>query len=105
MDEADRQRACGVEALRREEERAGVALADLADGEGRDDRWRDAQPRLGEAEAGVIGGDGDVADGGEAGATAKRRAVNATNDGMAAGIYHAEHIGHTQRVGDVLSRG
>ncbi len=79
-----------------------MALADLAHHEGRDDSRRDAQARLGKAEAHVVGGDGDVADRDKARAAAQSGAVNAADDGVPAVVYGAEHVGHAQRVVDVV---
>ena len=94
-----------IEALRRHKECPGVRLADLAEDEGRDDGGRDAQTRLGKAKAATFGGDGDVADGGKAGATTQRRAVHAPDHRETAVVDGAEHVGHPQRVGDDFRRG
>ena len=61
----------GVEALAGQEERARVRRADLRQHEGRDDRRNDAELDFGEAENRVVGGDRDVADGGQPGAPAQ----------------------------------
>ena len=57
MDEPDPLGPDGIEASAAGKERPRVALADLGDDEGRDDRRQDAQARLGEAEPGAGLGD------------------------------------------------
>jgi hypothetical protein len=60
VDEPDPLRADRVEPAAAREQAPRVALPDLRDDERRDDRRQDAQPRLGEAEAGPGLGDHEV---------------------------------------------
>ena len=95
VDEPDGGHALRVEALGGHEERSGVRLANLRDDERRDHRRGDAQPRLGEAEARSLRRDDNIADGDQTRAAAERRAVDASDHRMAAGVDGAEHIRHT----------
>src|SRR6185437_7715486 len=105
MDEANRQRPLRIEPLRRDEERPRRSRPNLGNDELRDDGGSDAQPRLSEAKPRVLGGNGDVADSGQPGAAAERRALDAANHRMAAVVDPPEHVGHLQRVLDVLLAG
>ena len=75
--------------------------ADLRKHERRDHCRNDPKFHLGEAEDGVLGGDRDVADGGQSGASAERRALNARDDRPRTVVDRAEHVAHSFRVDGV----
>ena len=76
--------------------------ADLCHGERRDHRGKDAQLGLGETELRGVARHDDVADGGEAGASAERGAVDAADQRNRQRIERLEHRGHRLGVADVL---
>ena len=80
MHQADLLRARGGEAGGGQEQLARRGLADLRDGERRDDGRQDPELGLGEPEHRVVLGDDDVADGREPGAAAERGAVNTADE-------------------------
>src|SRR5215469_6090330 len=82
-----------------------MALADLAYDKRRDDSRCYAQARLGEPKAGILRGDHYIAYRGKPRAASQRGAMDAPNDGMPTGGDGAKHIGHTQRVVDILVMG
>ena len=91
VNEADLVRARSREARARQEQLAGGGLADLLQHERRHDGRDQPQLHLGEPERGVLRGDDDVADGGEAGAAAHRGAVHASDDGHRQAVDRAKH--------------
>ena len=77
VDEAEAMRIGGRHAMRPQEERACRGDADAPDDVGRNRRRQDPDPRLGEADLRVVGGDDDVADSQQPGAATERRPMHA----------------------------
>lgn len=102
MDEPDAERHVRPEPLAGKEVAARGSRPDPAEDEGRDDRRDDPQAHFREAEDGVLGRNGDVGAGDEAGTPAERVALHARDDGRRAGIHDLEHAVETHGVLDVL---
>ena len=78
------------EAAAGQEQRARRGDADLGDDERADHRRQDAEAHFGEAEHGVVGGDDDVADRGQAGPAAERRALDPSDQRHRQRVERAE---------------
>ena len=101
VDEPDRQRGRGIEALARDEVPAGGALADLAQRERGDHGRDDPELHLGEREHRPRLRDHDVAARDKTDPAAEGVALDEGDDGGGAAVDGLEHAPHGIRIGDV----